>query len=138
MTFTAPIRVSATTTINAIAVYSGGAWNLHSPVATATFTILPTAIATTATLQSSLNPSASGESVTFTATVTAASGPTPTGSVIFKHGSTIMGSAPLVAGTAQFTTSSLTPEGYEVLAVYTGNTTDADSYSPAIVQVVNP
>ena len=133
--YTAPITLSATTTINAIAVESG---DTPSPVASATFTILPIAIATTTSIQSSLNPSTEGQPVTLTATVTAASGPTPTGSVIFKHGSTIMGSAPLVAGTAQFTTSSLTPEGYEVLAVYTGNTTDADSYSPAIVQVVNP
>jgi len=133
--YTGPISISATTTINAIAVEAG---DTQSPVASATYTILPPAIATTTSIQSSLNPSVSGQSVTFTATVAAASGPTPTGSVTFKHGSTIMGSAPLVAGVAQFTTSSFTPEGYEVLAVYTGNTTDADSYSPAIVQVVNP
>ena len=114
--YTAPIAVSATTTINAIAVESP---DTQSPVATATYTILPTAIATTTSIESSLNPSTAGQSVTFTATVTAASGPTPTGSVIFKHGSTIMGTAPLVAGIAQFTTSSLTSEAYEVLAVYT-------------------
>jgi hypothetical protein len=131
--YTAPIMISGTTTINAIAVESG---DTQSPVATATFTILPTAIATTTTLQSSLNPSTAGQSVTFTATVTAASGPTPTGSVIFKHGSTIMGSAPLVAGIAQFTTSSLTSEAYEVLAVYTGSSTDANSHSPAVLEFV--
>jgi hypothetical protein len=131
--YTAPIAVSATTTINAIAVESG---DTQSPVATATFKILPPAIATTTSILSSLNPSTVGQSVTFTATVTATSGPTPTGSVIFKHGSTIMGSAPLVAGIAQFTTSSLTTEAYEVLAVYTGSSTDANSHSPAILQFV--
>jgi hypothetical protein len=132
--YTAPITVSATTTINAIAVEAG---DTQSSVATATFIVTPPAIATTTTLQSSLNPSASGESVTFTATVTAASGPTPTGSVTFKHGSTIMGTAPLAAGTAQFTTSSLTPQGYEVIAVYTGNATDASSHSEPTAQIVN-
>ncbi len=76
--------------------------------------------------------------MTFTATVTATSGPTPTGSVTFKHGSTIMETAPLVAGIAQFTTSSLTSEAYEVLAVYTGSSTDANSHSPSVLQVVDP
>jgi hypothetical protein len=47
-----------------------------------------------------------------------------------------MGSAPLVAGIAQFTISSLTTEAYEVLAVYTGSSTDANSHSPAILQFV--
>jgi hypothetical protein len=133
--YIAPIAISGTTTINAIAVETG---DTQSPVATAIFTILPPAIATTTSIVSSLNPSTAGQSVTFTATVTAASGPTPTGSVIFKHGGTIMGSAPLVAGTAQFTTSSLTSEAYEILAVYTGSSTDANSHSPEVLQVVDP
>ena len=38
------------------------------------------------TLTSSLNPSTCGEAVTFTATVTVASGPVPTGTVNFKPG----------------------------------------------------
>ena len=54
-----------------------------------------------------------------------------------------MGSGPLVAGIAQFTTSSLpseglASEGYEVFAVYTGSSTDDRSHSPLVRQVVDP
>ena len=48
------------------------------------------AASTTTTLTSSSNPSTHGSSVTFTATVKAGSGPTPTGSVTFKDGSTTL------------------------------------------------
>ncbi len=135
--YTAPLKISATTTIKAIAVETASG-DTQSAIATATFAMVPAAIATNVSILSSLNPSSAGQSVTFTATVTAASGPTPTGSVIFKHRSTIIGSAPLIDGTAQITTSSLAPEVYEVLAVYTGSPTDANSHSPTVVQVVNP
>ena len=56
---------------------------------------------TTMVVASSASPSAFGQSVTFTATVSAASG-TPTGSVIFKNGTTTLGTVPLDAnGVAQ-------------------------------------
>jgi hypothetical protein len=74
--------------------------------------------------------------VTFTATVAAASGPTPTGSVIFKHGSTVLGSVPLTGGVATFTTPALEPNFYNFIAVYAGAATDASSYSPIVAQTV--
>ena len=54
---------------------------------------------TTTTLTSSANPSVYGQAVTFTATVTADSpgAGTPTGTVTFKEGSTILGTATLDA-----------------------------------------
>src|SRR5262249_38741116 len=58
-----------------------------------------TAAGTTTTLVSSPNPSTQGQLVTFTATVTSTAG-TPTGSVNFLDGATVLGSAALSAGAA--------------------------------------
>src|SRR5208337_3450316 len=65
---------------------------------------------TTTTLISSANPSASGASVTFKATVAAVSPGmgTPTGTVTFKDGTTTLGTGTLTAGVATLSTSSLT------------------------------
>jgi len=131
--YVAPVLISGPlATIKAIAVESG---DTQSAVATAAYSIVPPAIKTTTSLQSSLNPSIEGQSVTCTAT--AASGLTPTGSVTFKQGSTVLGSVPLTGGEAQFTTSALTPNDYNFIAVYTGSTTDASSYSATLSQKVN-
>jgi polyvinyl alcohol dehydrogenase (cytochrome) len=132
--YTAPVPISQpTTTIKAIAVGSGSA---QSAVATTAFSIVPAAIATTVSLQSSLNPSVEGQAVTFTATVSAASGPTPVGSVIFKHGGTALGSVPLTGGVATFTTPALAADLYNFIAVYPGNATEASSNSPTVAQRV--
>jgi len=79
--------------------------------------------ATTTTLDSSLNPSTYGDSVTFTATVTSASG-TPTGSVTFFDSATCSGTVLAgpttldVNGKAGFTTSSLTVPSHTITACY--------------------
>src|SRR5438552_464323 len=79
--------------------------------------------ATTTTLDSSLNPSTYGDSVTFTATVTSVSG-TPTGSVTFYDsatcsGTVLAGPTTLDAnGKAGFTTSSLTVPPHTITACY--------------------
>lgn len=65
---------------------------------------------TTTTVTSSQNPSTYGQPVTFTATVTAVApgGGTPTGTVTFYDGTTVLGTATLnSSGQATFTTSSL-------------------------------
>jgi len=134
--YTAPVPVSKpATTINAIATKSG---DTESSLATTIFTIAPAAIATTTTLQSSLNPSPAGQSVTLTATVAAASGPTPTGSVTFKSGSTVLGTVPLSGGVALFSTAGLAAGLHNFGAVNMGTATDAHSSSPALAQHVSP
>ena len=97
-----------------------------------------TAASTTTTLGSSLNPAVYGQSVTFTATVTSAGG-TPTGTVNFKDGSTVIGSAlPLDgSGVATFTTSSLTTATHTMTAVYSGASGFSASTSANLSQVVN-
>jgi hypothetical protein len=99
-------------------------------------------ISTTTTLQSSLNPSTSGQSVTFTATVTAASGTaTPTGTVQFSVDGSAAGSAVTVnsSGIATYTNSALTVATHSITAVYTPTTGSVftTSSATALSQVVN-
>ena len=87
-------------------------------------------------LISSTNPSALGQSVTFTATVTPASGTgTPTGTVTFEDGATVLGT--LSGGTATFVTSGLGAGVHLITAVYGGDASFAGSTSPVLTQTVN-
>jgi hypothetical protein len=93
-------------------------------------------IATNTTLTSSPNPSTVGQAVTFTATVTAASG-TPAGTVAFNDGAVALGTASLdSAGHATLTTSALSAGSHSITATYNGNDTYAPSTSAALVQTV--
>jgi autotransporter-associated beta strand protein len=96
--------------------------------------------ATTTGLTSSANPAALSQSITFTATVTAGApgAGTPTGSVIFKDGSTTLGSATLNgSGVATFTTSSLAQGNHSITASYNGNADFTGSVSAARSQAVD-
>jgi hypothetical protein len=77
--------------------------------------------ATTTTLTSSPNPSTSGQSVTFTATV-AGTGGVPTGTVSFTEGATVLASNVAVdgAGHASFSTSTLAVGTHTITATFTG------------------
>jgi hypothetical protein len=84
---------------------------------------------------SSLNPSISGQSVKFTATVTPATG--VTGTVTFLDGVTTIGTAALSGGTASFTTSTLTVGSHSITASYGGDASFAASVSGVLTQIVN-
>jgi beta-lactam-binding protein with PASTA domain len=96
--------------------------------------VAPTPTATV--LTSSLNPAASGQSVTFTATV---NGANPTGTVQFYYGGTTLG-APVVlaAGMASFATSSLPIGTDTITAVYGGDPSNLGSTSPTVNEVIPP
>jgi hypothetical protein len=96
--------------------------------------ITPTSTSTS--LTSSVNPSIVGESVTFTAQVSA-SGGTPTGTVSFMDGTTTLESETLSNGSASFTTAALTTGDYSITAVYAGTSSFAASTSAALTQVVD-
>jgi hypothetical protein len=88
------------------------------------------------TLTSSLNPSTFNQTVTFSAQLTSTNG-TPTGSVQFSDGTTILGTASVSAsGAAIFTTSQLTAGTHTITAAYqpTGN---FSATSATVTQVVN-
>jgi hypothetical protein len=93
--------------------------------------------ASTTTVSSSLNPASPGDSITFTATVTGASG-TPGGSVTFFDGATDLGSAALNgSGVATLSTTALTSGGVRsVTAVYGGNATYGGSTSAVLDQTI--
>jgi hypothetical protein len=98
----------------------------------------PGATPTTTMLISSQNPSTVGQSVTFTATISAASG-TPTGSVTFTDTTTsqVLGTVGLGAGgQAPFTTSTLTAGSHNIQASYGGDSTFAGS-SATLTHMVN-
>jgi Bacterial Ig-like domain (group 3)/Autotransporter beta-domain len=92
--------------------------------------------ATTTTITSSLNPSEVGKSVTFTATLSSGGG-TPTGTVTFKDGASVLGTGTLSSGIATFTTSSLTLGSHTITANYAGATNFAASVSATLIQAVN-
>src|SRR5207237_2296403 len=99
---------------------------------------LPGSSLSATTLISSLNPSALGQAVTFTATVQPATGSgTPTGTVTFNDGAIVLGPGSLNGGTATFTTSGLGAGVHSITAVYGGDANFASSTSPVLMQTVN-
>ncbi len=92
--------------------------------------------ATTTALQSSLDPSIEGQTVTFSAAVSAGSG-TATGNVQFLDGSSVVGAATLATGTAGLMISTLPAGTHSVTASYLGDSGYAGSTSAALIQAVN-
>ena len=90
----------------------------------------------TAAVSSNFNPSALGQTVLFTANVTAASTP-PTGTVDFLDGTARLCSAvALVAGRATCATNTLTPGTRMITALYSGDRNYAGASSGAYPQNV--
>ena len=80
------------------------------------------AAATTTTVGSAPNPSTTGQSVTFTATVRSGGSPVTTGTVTFTEGATTLASnvALTGAGTASFSTNTLSEGDHTITATYNG------------------
>ena len=97
-------------------------------------------VATTTTALAAPIPSVYGQSVTFTATVSAnlpGSG-TPTGTVAFTDGTAVLGTATLDAsGHAAITTSVLTAGQHAISASYDGDANFTASASGGLTQTVN-
>jgi hypothetical protein len=95
----------------------------------------PAPLDTTTAVVTSGTPSFLGQPVTFTATVSAASG-TPTGSVTFSVDGTPTTPAPLSGGVATFTTSALGVGAHTITAAYGGATGFNPSASGPVSQTV--
>jgi hypothetical protein len=91
--------------------------------------------ATSTSVASDNNPSTQGSKVNFTATVTPASA---SGTVEFFDGATSLGTAPVIAGSATISVSTLSPGSHSITAVYGGDCSFASSTSPALKQTVIP
>ncbi|MEU4229771.1 ice-binding family protein [Nonomuraea sp. NPDC026600] len=153
-TFRGNVLAQHAVAVNFGASVDGRIFSLNGSVTTtgtdsipATRIAIPNDPPTATTLTSSRNPSMKGQPVTFTATVVAVSGKLiPAGEVVFKDGSTVLGSVFLNrTGRAVFTTSSLDRGQHRIVAVYLGGDTfdheaqihHAPSKSDPILQIVN-
>jgi hypothetical protein len=86
-------------------------------------------------LTAGTNPAFTGDSLTFTATVTPISA---TGSVVFFDGGTaISGNLPVIAGSASLTTSTLSMGAHSITAQYSGDATFNGATSAALSETVN-
>lgn len=90
-------------------------------------------------IESSGNPAVYGDVVTFTATVGSTAG-SPTGSVTFKEGSTVLGTAPIATNGGEQQASLAVPGlhagTHAITAVYSGDVSHGTSTSPAYSQVI--
>jgi predicted secreted protein len=102
------------------------------PIKSVSFTIEDS---TTTLLMSSQNPSVTGSTVEFTATVKSSIG-AATGTVTFKNGTTTLGTGTLSSGVATFSTSTLSIGLHSITAVYSGATNVLASTSPVLAQNV--
>jgi Bacterial Ig-like domain (group 3)/FG-GAP-like repeat len=93
---------------------------------------------TTTTLSASPNPAITGQSVTLAAAVASTTAGTPTGTVSFLDGTTVLGNSALTAqGTATFSSTTLTAGTHSLTAQYSGDGTFAASTSSAVSLVVS-
>lgn len=121
-TVTASVTGSVGTFSNSVNATSTDVGGLTSPVSTASLTV--TKANTNTTVTSSVNPSVFGQSVTFTATVSAVAPGvgTPTGNVVFNDGGSPIGTGTLSGGIATFATSALAVGNHTITTSYAGDT----------------
>jgi hypothetical protein len=114
------------------AMYSGDGNN--APSISAAFVQTVTKASSTVGLSSSAPSVSFGQWVTFTAAVNGAS---PTGTIQFKDGTTIIDApVPLNGGAAVLTTAALAQGSHSITALYSGDANNLGSTSNAIIQTV--
>ncbi len=88
-------------------------------------------------LTSTLNPAPFGSSATLKATVKAVTpgGGTPSGTVTFREGETVLATVPLSAGSARYALKTTAPGEREITAIYSGEA-DYESSSGGIAQAI--
>ena len=117
------------------AVYGGDADSVGSSSIGLNQVVNPASTSTS--LTSTANPSVFGQSVNLTATVSSGAG-TPTGTVTFEDGSTVLGTAPVgTSGVATFSTNALAVGSHSLDAVYSGSDAYGSSQSSKLAFSVN-
>ncbi len=116
------------------AVYSGNAGFAGSTSPAVNLTVKAV---TTITLLAAPNPAIAGQSVTLTGTVAPAPTGSPTGTVSFYNGETLLGTdAVNSSGVATFAIGNLPVASNTITAVYSGNAGFAGSTSSAVIEIV--
>jgi Bacterial Ig-like domain (group 3) len=118
------------------AVYAGNSTFAHSTSGELTEAV--DKAATTTKIASSPDPSNPGQAVTFAAMPVGAYGGFATGKVVFKNGTHTMATVAINPSThvAKFTTSTLLPGTYSIVAGYLGDANFKGSISPVLKQLV--
>jgi Pro-kumamolisin, activation domain/Bacterial Ig-like domain (group 3) len=128
-TSTLPIGSDALT-----ASYSGGTEFFASTSSAVTEVVHET---TATTLTTSLNPAVYGQTVTFTAKVKPSASGTPTGTVKFLDGASVLGTVALSGGSATFATHALAAGANSITADYSGDSTYHASNAAALTETIN-
>ena len=128
------VTTALTVASHPITVAYGGDTLFTAGTSSTLIQIVDPAVTTTALL-SSIDPSAPGQSVTFSSVVTSAGG-NPAGEVTFRDGTSLLGTGTLAAGVASFTTATLSTSSHSITAAYGGSGNFAPSTSPALGQTV--
>ena len=92
--------------------------------------------ATSSSLAASVNPVATNQTLTLTATVSSQYGGAVTGAVTFVAGSQTLGSASLSGNSASLTTSFANAGNYQISAKYSGDSNNKSSPSAPITETV--
>ncbi len=108
-------------TYNFVSVATDNSGNVQTtPTGAQTVTTVQVRTVTSTTVAGSLGILVPGQTVSFTATVSAVGGATPTGSVTFKDGATVLGTVPLQGGAATISTAALGVGVHWITASYAG------------------
>ncbi len=114
--------------------YTGDANDAASTSAPVVLTIQKETV--TVSIATNNNPSLGGLSVTFTAALQAQTG-TPTGTISWTDGTTLIATTPVtVTGASTYTTSSLVPGQHSITATYSGDSANASATSNPIVETI--
>ena len=116
------------------ATFSGD--SLDAPSSSATVSINVTIATTHTTFATNANPVYSGSALTLSSTVSG-NGGTPTGTVTFHDGGTVLTSVQVSpGGTASFTLTTLAPGIHQLSASYSGDSLDTPSTSITIAEQI--
>jgi parallel beta-helix repeat protein len=96
----------------------------------------PLPAATTTTLGSSSASAVTGQAVTWKAVITSGIAGSPTGTVKFFDGATLLATVTVANGSASFTSAALALGSHTITAVYSGDSAFAASTSAAVTQVI--
>jgi hypothetical protein len=123
-------------TYSFLSVATDQAGNVQTtPTGPQTTTTVQVRTTTSTTLATSIGTIVPGQSVTFTATVSASAG-TAAGVVTFKDGATILGTAALQGGVASITTAALGVGSHSITASYGGVGAILASLSSPVIETV--
>jgi hypothetical protein len=144
-TYTATLAGGSAVAVTGTTVLGAGSYTItatFTPTDTSTYASTTASVALivakatpTVVLTSSAAAVGVGSSVTFTANVTCSAG-TPTGSVSFYDGTTLLGTGTLAAGVATYTTLHLPVGALSITAVYSGDSNFSTLTSAGLSETV--